>query len=193
MGLFKKKESTYETFDGDRPSISKMSHGVGILKKAVGRLLRKIGFEFEDAPAEHYDFDVDTTHDNPYAKRLFIFHVIFLVYGFVAGILAEQYAEYWSKAFAAFASNVALAEYQKVTSTPLTILVSIIIVFFTYVCVVVIGGVIYYIAQKVMGEDITDDVLEQLQISFMYMLMLLILLGLLFFFLPFNFLIMLHT
>lgn len=186
MGLFSKKESKYDTPGGNMSDdSSKIGHAVYILKKAVHNITSAIGKKFNMEQPSHYDLAVDEDVKSPFGRKQKICMIIFMVYGFVSGILGEQYAEYWCKAFQAFACNASLTS-ENLETSPLTIIVGIIIIFSVYLSIAVIAGCIYYILFITLLRNDGDDEIEMLQIAFMYCILEIVLLGLVCFAIPFN-------
>ena len=71
-----------------------------------------------------------------------LMYLVFVIYGFIAGFLAQHYAGFMITKFAAWAQNVSLAE-ADISSSPLLVLVSCVIVFCFYLAALCLQAVIF--------------------------------------------------
>ena len=180
-----------EKYDGES-SDSKARKFFGLLKKAAHNVAYKIGKRFGVEKPSHYDLDVDEDTESPFFKKQRICDIVFLIYGFLAGILGQQYAEYECRAFQAFACHKSLTS-PHLESSPLTIIVSIVIIFSVYLSIAAIWGCIYFLLKATLLKDGGDDEIEMLQIAAMYAVLEIVFIGLFCSILPFNMFIFAHS
>lgn len=187
---FLKKEKTY---DNDDLPDSKAGMFFYTLKKAINNLIYCIIRCFGMEKPSHYDLDVDDDHTpQPYQTKTMVCNIIFVVYGFLAGWIGQQYAEYECRSFQAFACNMSLTS-PDLYATPLTILVNIVIIFSVYLSIAVIWGCIYFGIKATWLKNDGDEEIEMLQIAAMYGLLTIVFVSLFFFALPFNMFIFAHS
>lgn len=187
---FLKKEKTY---DDDSLPNSKVGVFFYTLKKAAHNMIYQIGKHCGMEKPSHYDLDVDDDYtQKPYQKKKLVCNIIFIIYGFLAGWLGQQYAEYECRSFQAFACNMSLTS-PDLYATPLTILVNIVIIFSVYLSIAVIWGCIYFGIKATWLKNDGDEEIEMLQIAAMYGLLTIVFVSLFFFALPFNMFIFAHS
>ena len=187
---FLKKEKTY---DDDSLPNSKVGMFFYTLKKAAHNMIYQIGKHCGMEKPSHYDLDVDDDHTSkPYQKKKLVCNIIFIIYGFLAGWIGQQYAEYECCSFQAFACNMSLTS-PDLYATPLTILVNIVIIFSVYLSIAVIWGCIYFGIKATWLKNDGDEEIEMLQIAAMYGLLTIVFVSLFFFALPFNMFIFAHS
>lgn len=187
MSLFKKEERY------DWESSGKGGAFVQTLKRSVGKIFHKILKLCGKEQESHYDLDIeDDEMPKPYLIKKTVCNSIFLVYGFLAGWIGQQYAEYECRSFQAFACGMSLTT-PDLPATPLTILVNIVIIFSVYLSIAVIWGCIYFGLKATWLKHDGEEELEMLQDAAMYGLLMVVFVSLLFFALPFNMFIFAHS
>lgn len=187
MRLFQKKNEKYDgisysRFDED----SKIGKTMTILKKAIGNIIGLFRKKVDAASDAHYDLAVDEKVDSPFLIKQRVCNIIFLVYGCVAGIMAEEYAEYWCRCVQSFVTGVPITSFEQPPAHIVAILVGIIIVFSVYLSVGAVAGCLYFLIKATWLRNDGDDEIEMLQIAFMYAMLEVVLFGLFCFIIPFQ-------
>lgn len=171
-----------ERYDGESDGF--LNTFLTVLKKAIGGLFCKSSM--------HYDLDVDEKAKiEPYRAKRTICNLIFVIYGFFSGMIGQQYAEYECRSFQSFACGMSLTS-PDLYSTPLTILMNIVIIFAVYLSIAVLLGGVYFGLKSIWFKNAGEEEIEMLQIALMYGLLINIFTSLVFFALPFNAFIFMH-
>lgn len=191
MFHFFKKEESYE---GESRSMfdenSKFGQSFLILKKAVRNVLHIFRKNIEGEQDAHYDLDVDGKPDDAFSRKQRICNVIFLIYGAIAGVLAQEYAGYWCMCVQAFVTGTPITSYEQPPIHIVALLLGIIIVFSVYVSVGAVAGCLYVLLKATLLRDGGEDEVEMLQIAFMYAMMEIVVFGLICLILPWNLLVL---
>lgn len=113
-----------------------------------------------------------------------IINVVFIVYGLIAGFIAQNYSAYLCRKFAAWACGVGIASEYIVTS-PLTTIMSGVIILVVYTGSFVCEGLIYWIFKLLYEKDLYNGK-EQMQVAYVYGLLTNLLMSLICFMIPGN-------
>ncbi len=194
MGLFSKRDSTYDVYGDDgekRPNLLDALRNIcHILCLCFWNIVTFIGFTNKRAPGTtHYDRNDDGISEiTPLAKSLAICNIIFISYGIIAGIFVQHYCEMLCFNFAvtALGEKAALMG----ASSPVCMMMNIGFVLFCYFGACAILGFIYFVCPFILfRNEQKDKYQEKLQMAYAYGVLCLVLVGILCFILPWNFLI----
>lgn len=194
--FFKKKEAEYETYSrggNDEPTrddkvIERLKYVWQLVLLSWTNLINAVGSKLGKDKADYYEEGSEDSHDaSPVMQKLAVCNIVFAIYGFISGIFIQNYCQYLCRSFAAFACGVNLTS-PNIISSPLTIIMDVVLIFICYLSVVVIAGCIYFAFKTFLfRNDDFEEFLELLQVAFMYAMMLIVLTGIICLIIPFNF------
>lgn len=194
--FFKKKEAEYEIYsrDGsDEPTrddkfVERLKYVWKLIVLSCSTLINAVGGKLGKGKADYYEEGSEDGHDvSPVMKKLAICNIVFAIYGFISGIFIQNYCQYLCRSFAAFACGMKLTS-PNIISSPLTIIMDIVLIFVCYLSVVVVAGCIYFLFKTFLfHDDDEEEFKELLQVAFMYAMMLIVLTGIVCLIIPFNF------
>lgn len=113
-----------------------------------------------------------------------IIYGVFIGYGFLMGFLMQNYASSLIIRFSAWAAGVEITS-SNIPSSPLTIIVSIVVIFVIYLAGIVGQMLIYMLFKKLFASKMYNG-LQDVQIGFMYGVLLILLTTILGILIPYN-------
>lgn len=191
----KKKQNSYDTSLVNNKLLCGVKNGWGAMLKgfkSIAHMLSRNSDDYYDCDCSSDDTD-DKVTISDLIQKTSICKIVFIIYGFFAGIFIQNYCQYLCICFANFAFDHSLVSSNAMPS-PLTILMDVIIIFVSYISVTVVGGCIYFIFKWLLfRNEREDEYLESLQNAFMCAMLLIVLLSIICYILPFNIFVSIHS
>lgn len=156
---------------GYEPPKSNMSKHFGEMCDAFKECFEIIGsmipfLKKDDAYELEYDDGSDSMELSSEVVWTWLIYWLFIVYGIIAGFIAQNVTAYLCDKFACWSVGIALQPHDAPV-TPVTTLMSILITFCVYLTIVVIMSFLYFILKWIFQNKIYEGV-QVCQVGFMF-------------------------